>query len=198
MADLIRTAKSGSDWTRNELQAYNIQLQREHPLAFFGVQALPEPNVDAELIQTIDAPAMHRDENAELITLLDLAMAHRSGECAVDDFAVQLFRTMGYVRRERVARTRKDLVLQICGELRQAKTDVCIVDRSNNDIILLVQEDKRVEDGENVIAEAQLVAEAIAAFAENNKNRETNGLEPLAEKVLSFFPLALLDLAFTL
>ncbi|KAF5343217.1 hypothetical protein D9758_013425 [Tetrapyrgos nigripes] len=140
------------------------------------------------------------DQNAELITLLHLAMTHRSGECAVNDFAVQLFRTMGYVHRERVARTRKDLALQICGELRHAKTDVCIVDRNINDIILLVQEDRRVEDGENPIAEAQLVALAIAAFAdsEKNRNREARGLEPLLKRSFHSFISHCLDLAFTL
>ncbi|THV04066.1 hypothetical protein K435DRAFT_714828, partial [Dendrothele bispora CBS 962.96] len=184
MAHLIRSAKSGSDWTLNELRAYNIYLHRQDHLTFFGVAALPRPNVDPELINNADATDMAESQNAELITLLDLAMSHRSGENAVGDFVVQLFRTMGYVHRERVARSRKDLTLQICGELRHARTDVCLVDRANNDIVLLVQEDKRVEDGENNVAEAQLVAEAVAAFAENNKNREASGLEPLAQKVI--------------
>jgi hypothetical protein len=46
-----------------------------------------------------------------------------------------------------VARTRMDLPLLICGESRHAKTDVCIIDRSQNNILLLVQEDKRLERG---------------------------------------------------
>ncbi|KAF7783846.1 hypothetical protein Agabi119p4_11 [Agaricus bisporus var. burnettii] len=52
------------------------------------------------------------------------------------------------------------------------------------DIILLVQEDKRPEDTEPTNARAQLVAEAIAAFTENNDNRDALGLPPLAEKVI--------------
>ena len=186
MANLIRSAKSGSDWTLNDLDSYNIELHRQNHLAFFGVQALPPPQVDAELLNTTEANDMVQDRNAELINLLDLATTTSSGESAVDDFSVELFKALGYVRRNRVARTRKDLSLLVCGERRHAQTDVCIVDRLQNDIILLVQEDKRVEGGENVDARAQLVAEAIAAFTENNMNRELADLPPLAEKVCNF------------
>ena len=71
-------------------------------------------------------------------------------------------------RRERVARTRVDLPLFICGENRHATTDVCIVDRSQNDIPLLMQEDKKLEHVECVNARARLVAGAVAAFDESN------------------------------
>jgi hypothetical protein len=147
---------------------------------------LPQPSVDPELLTNVEAGAMQQDRHAELITYLDLAMMPEKGETAVDDFAVELFRTLGYVRRERVARTRMDLPLLICGESRHAKTDVCIIDRSQNDILLLVQGDKRLEHGEPVNARARLVAEAIGAFNENNAQREAAGLAPLVEKMSHF------------
>lgn len=183
MANLIRSAKSGSEWTLNDLESYNIQLQQQDALTFFGVQQLPEPSVDPELLSNVSADAMQQDHHAELINLLDLAMVPSYGESAVNDFTVELFRILGYVRRDRVARTRKDLHLLICGEYRHAKTDVCLIDHSQNDIILLVQEDKRIEDREPTDAQAQLVAEAIAAFAENNGNRRSAELDPLSQKV---------------
>ncbi len=46
----------------------------------------------------------------------------------------------------------------------------------------LVQED-RLEYGEPVDAQAQLVAEAVGAFNENNAQRESIGLPPWEEKV---------------
>ena len=101
--------------------------------------------IDQELLNILDADTMQQDRNAELIGLLDLAMIPDKGETAVDDFAVELFKVLGYVRRQRLARTRVDLPLLICGEERHVKTDVCIVDRSQNDILLLVQEDKRLQ-----------------------------------------------------
>ncbi|TFK23489.1 hypothetical protein FA15DRAFT_462456 [Coprinopsis marcescibilis] len=184
MANLIRSAKSGCDWTLNELDSYNIHLEHQETLEFFGVPVLPDPAVDPELLQQLEAEDMQQDRNAELINLLDLAMLNSTGESAVDDFAVELFKLTGYVRRNRVARTRKDLPLLICGEWRHAKTDVCIVDRQQNDILLLVQEEKRLEDREPLDARAQLVAEALAAFTENNNSRESSGLPPLESKVM--------------
>lgn len=99
---------------------------------------------------------MQQDRHAELITLLNLAVIPEEGETAVDDFAVELFKVLGYVRRERVARTRADLPSFICGEIRQAKIDVCIVNRSQNDILLLVKEDKRLENLEPAMRELSL------------------------------------------
>lgn len=192
MANLIRSAKSGSDWTVNELDSYNIHLKQQEALEFFGLPALPDPVVDQELLQHLEADDMQQDRNAELINLLDLAMVSSTGETAVDDFAVELLKLTGYVRRNRVARTRKDLPLLICGEWRHAKTDVCIVDRQQNDILLLVQEDKRLEDREPFDARAQLVAEALAAFAENNASRQNIGLHPLESKVSITIPSTLL------
>ena len=69
---------------------------------------------------------------------------------------------------------RMDLVLLICGENRHTKTDVCIIDQSHNDILLLVQEDKKLGCGRH--AQAQLVAEAIVTFHKNNVHREAVGL----------------------
>ncbi|TFK81058.1 hypothetical protein K466DRAFT_532260 [Polyporus arcularius HHB13444] len=126
------------------------------------------------------------DSNAELINLLDLAMVptpEPGEESAVDDFAVALFSRLGYTKRHRVTRTRKDIPFLICGEWRYAKTDVCLIDRQQNDIILLVQEDKSL-GGNLSSAECQLVAEAIAAFAQNNKRRQLCDMPIIESKVM--------------
>jgi len=113
MANIIRSARSGNDWTLNELDSYNISINQVDTLPFFGMQELPKPS---ELLGVLEAGAMQQDRHAELITYLDLAMIPEKGETAVDDFAVGLFKSLGYVRRERVTRTRVDLPLLICGE----------------------------------------------------------------------------------
>lgn len=184
MANIIRSAKSGSDWTVNELDAYNIRVQLENTGTFFGGQGLPPPEIDAEILTTQDAEDMVSDHNAELINLLDLAMKPAPAEeSAVDDFAVELFKALGYVKRHRIARTRKDIPFLICGEWRHAKTDVCLVDRLQNDILLLVQEDKRFTPQAPQDPKAQLIAEAIAAFEYNNRQRTSSGVEALDAKV---------------
>jgi hypothetical protein len=38
MAHLIRSAKSGSDWTLNDLDSYHISLNQMDALLFFGLQ----------------------------------------------------------------------------------------------------------------------------------------------------------------
>jgi len=62
-----------------------------------------------------------------------------------------------------------------------ARTDVCIVDRANNGILLLVQEDKR--GSVTYDARPQLIAEALAVFQYNNLQRTLVGQPELTEKV---------------
>ena len=38
MANIVRSAKSGSDWTSNDLDAYHITIQQVDHLLFFGLQ----------------------------------------------------------------------------------------------------------------------------------------------------------------
>ncbi|KAK7037237.1 hypothetical protein VNI00_011228 [Paramarasmius palmivorus] len=183
---LIRVAKSGNDWTMNDVEAFHIELHRQDPTAFFGVHPLPPPGVDPELINTLEARDMVKDQHAELIALLDLAMAHRIGEPAVVDFAVELFKTLGYVKRLRVARTGKEISLVICGERRVVRCDACIINE-DGDIVLLFQEDRSMEEGVsgNVgNARPQLIAQAIALFTQINWRRKMAGLEPFTEKVI--------------
>ena len=68
----------------------------------------------------------------------------------------------------------------VSGELKWAKPDLCI---SEDDIILVVQESKPVTHPGFESAEAQLVAEAIAAFRHNNNVRVALGMEPLMNEV---------------
>jgi hypothetical protein len=45
MAHLIRSAKSGSDWTQYELRAFNIKIETVDVATFFGKPDLPRPSV---------------------------------------------------------------------------------------------------------------------------------------------------------
>src|SRR6266566_882423 len=167
MANLIRSAKSGNDWTENDLEAYNIQLQFEDAASFFGDAILPLPEIDEEILTTLEADDMLYDSNAELINLLDLAMGF-SEEPAVNDFAIELFKRLGYVKRNIVARTQKDISFFNSGEWRYTKADICLLDLLQDDILLLVQEDKRSLPEELRDPRPQLIAKAIAAFDRNN------------------------------
>ena len=184
MAEIIRCAKSGSDWTTNELAAYNITVEYQDVATFFGAHDLPQPATINPAVLTTTSPDDAVDTGVyEILRTMDLAMAPAPAEeSAIDGFAVLLLRALGHTTRGRVLRSRKDIPLIICGENRLAKTDVCVVDQ--NEILLLVQEDKR--HLENSDPEPQLIAEAIAAFAANNRARQkTLRQPPLDSKVMA-------------
>ncbi|KAF8521946.1 hypothetical protein BU17DRAFT_75382 [Hysterangium stoloniferum] len=188
MANLIRSAKSASDWTKAELDAYNINLVKQDAATFFETPNLPQCTVNEEILFVEDAENMSEDSNQELMALLDDAMnISNLEESTVDDFTVSLFRTLGYSKGLRVTHTRKHLSLLICGERRKAQTDVCLLDRSNNNILLLVEENKRFNQDvefQQADGEAQLIAEAIAAFSINNVMRSRGDMPPLASEVI--------------
>lgn len=170
MANIIRSAKSGSDWTSNDLIAYNITIEAQNTATFFGRPDLPAPAINPQLLTTLSATDMTDESCFHVVKCMDLAMDPVPGEeSAVDDFAMELLKVTGYRSRNRFLRSRKDIPLFICGTWSHAKTDVCLMDDS--EIILLVQEDKRhLELGD---PRPQLIAEAIAAVQTNNTIRET-------------------------
>ena len=75
------------------------------------------------------------------------------------------------------------LLLYICGESRPVTTSICIVNRSQNSILLVVQEARKLDEKQTNKARAQLVAEAIGAFTENQTERKLMGLAPMKEVV---------------
>jgi hypothetical protein len=96
MANLLRLAKSGNDWTNNDLRAYNIDIREQDQHLFFG-GPLPECSGPVSFIeyedrvQGLDAPSLI------LVKCLDLAMKVLEGEeSAVVYFATELLRVMGY------------------------------------------------------------------------------------------------------
>ena len=92
---LFRSAKLGSDWTQGDLDVYNIHMHVEDTATFFGILDLPQLHVDPEILNVESADNMTVDKNAELITLLDIAMVPTGPEeSAVNDFTVELFKAL--------------------------------------------------------------------------------------------------------
>ena len=105
----------------------------------------------------------------QLLHYLDLVMDPKVGqEAAVDNFAAELLRGLDYDDDNRIVFIRHAIPFLICGVNSVAQTDVCVMD--DNEILLLLQEDKRLTSMKD--PEPQLIAEAIAAFALNNRKRE--------------------------
>ena len=175
-------AKSTSCWTRQDLKAYNISIRFQDAATFFKTPALPEPTVHQEILTTVTADNTVTDDTYRLLTQLDLAMLSAgSEESEVNYFAVELFHALGYTRFPRAICTLKDIRIFICGEYRSAISNVCIIDRSRDDIVLLVQEDKGF--GSDCDPFPQLVSNAIATFQSNHSRQVALGLDRLKNKV---------------
>ena len=127
---------------------------------------------------------MQRDCNAELMHLLELTQIPDEDDSIVDDFVVQLFRVLGYVHRERVARTRSGPNLLICDEYVPAKTHVSLYHSCWLNVLLVVEKYKRLGVDLHDSACARLVVKAIAAFNQNNSFRK--GLPPPLEEAVSY------------
>ena len=146
MANLIRSAKSGSKWGMNELIAFNIEVVDVDAGTFFGNAMLPEPIVSSVILDHLDEPAIPLSKSdMDFFAYLEDAMAIPPGEESfVDDFAAYLLKMMHYDEGRRHKHIQKEMGFEMCGERVDAKTDVCVMERSGPGAkyLLLVQEDK--------------------------------------------------------
>jgi hypothetical protein len=167
MANLFRFAKSGSDWSTNELLAYNITVQRQDVVNFFGHELGSIDHFDSNLFSSTD-PTIAVDfskETYRFLAYLDLASRANAGH----DLAKSVLEVTGFDQIGTILRTRYEIPFTICGDShRAARSDVCLV-HLNSMILLVVQEDKTAFSSSD--PEPQIIAEAIATFQHNNRKR---------------------------
>ncbi|KAJ7251731.1 hypothetical protein C8J57DRAFT_1077944 [Mycena rebaudengoi] len=133
MANFIRRAKSGNEWTENELAAYTIHVHEQSLKDFFDVEVVEDlPDVQPSLgtfVTTEDRIDAPDDDTYRLLHFLDLAHMPKVGqEAAVDLFAEKLLNNLGYAEGRRIIMIRQVLPLFICGSSCSAQTDVCVLD----------------------------------------------------------------------
>ncbi|KAG2352559.1 hypothetical protein BDR07DRAFT_835242 [Suillus spraguei] len=176
-ARLIRSAKSGSDWTLNDLMAYNITVTPQSPEQFFRQNhgTLLE-GVDPFLLNSSLDDENISDAVFEYLGHLDLA-TNATQASFIDAFAQKTLQILGFVERGLILTARHKIPLRICGDdQRVAETDVCLLDLRSM-ILLVLQEDKTVFG--RSYPEPQVIAEAIAAYQYNNEKRLLRSLPPL-------------------
>jgi hypothetical protein len=180
MSKLIRSPKDGNNWTDNELLAYRIDVTMKKEEEFFCSHDLTLPTSLSENFLTYEFKAGEYvpEDSDELLGYLD--MASRGREPMVNDFIRELLRAMNFQKKGRLIRTRFFIPLVVCGESRTAQTDVAIT-RRDKELLLLVQEDKRLISAKDPLP--QLIAEAIAAFQENNRIRKERGLQEIPRMI---------------
>jgi hypothetical protein len=176
MAALLRSARSGGDWTSNDLLAYNIVVTSiKDDAAFFGRPLVPENSFDPLLLSNATNPdqlIQLQSDIGEFLTLLNCATTFNpEQESAIDDFIRSLLHVLGYFTSGRtVIRSRFAIPFLICGDSqRLAQTDIAVL-HTTSMVLLLIQEDKTRINRDD--PEPQLIAEAIAAFQYNNKKRK--------------------------
>ena len=175
IANLVRSAKWGSDWSENELLQHKCSTPKSHQI--HRSRAWPYRPPRSQL--TLNRRSHHfSQETYRFLAYLDLASRANAGqESAIDDLAKSVLEVTGFDERGTILRTRYDIPFTICGDNhRVARTDVCLV-HLNSMILLVVQEDKTNSSTAN--PEPQVIAEAIAAFQYNNRKREELGLPTL-------------------
>ena len=96
MANLVRSAKSGSEWTTNDLLAYNIIVSSQSPEIFYG-QPLPPTEslsrLDPYLISGTLGTRGLSDETRRILQYLGLASRVDLGqESAVHGFTREILR----------------------------------------------------------------------------------------------------------
>ena len=141
MATLLRSAKSGSDWSDNELLAFNIRVVDASNAAFFNNPQLHPPVVSETILNNMNKPdgPLTKDDRL-FFQYMGLVENPRSPESRVDDFAAFVLHILNYDDEDRVICQRTEISFPMAGQRVDAKTDVCLMDEL--ELLLLIQEDK--------------------------------------------------------
>ena len=173
MANVSRTAKSGSSWTTRDLTAYNIIVTEQTPEQSFGQHFEPEPALDIDpaiITSHVDADNL-TDDAFRYLTQMDLAST-MSKESFIDVFSYETLRLLGFANEPGVILNMGfKTSLRICHENRYAEANICLLHRRPK-FLFILQENKLQSRAEDI--EPQVIAEAIVAYQHNNKQRRRN------------------------
>jgi hypothetical protein len=145
MANLLRSAKSGSEWSDNELLAFDIQVVNAGITEFFNTPGpeLPPSTVSATILN-------NRNEPDEPLVKDDRLFFQYMGrvekldppasESRVGDFASRILRILDYDNEYRVICQTEELSFPMAGQHVDVNIDVFLTDML--ELLLLVQEDK--------------------------------------------------------
>ncbi|KAJ7907129.1 hypothetical protein B0H13DRAFT_1618707 [Mycena leptocephala] len=198
MANLIRSAKSASDWTLNERLAYHIRVQAVPPEVFFDLDPLANPSLDhldqAFLTSPPGASGPEFSDSTVLyLGYLSLATTHESAS-SIADFARETLALLGFSHRSRlILSTHYTIPLTICGSnTPTVQMAVCLLHRTATLVLLVLLTESKSESNTAIVTDqhSHAVAAAIAAYQYNARTREDLGLEPLERMVIPCISMA--------
>jgi hypothetical protein len=176
MEHVVKSTKLGLDWSTAELKAFNIRVVKQEAADFFGVDQLPALNVPPGILLPFNPKAVD-DATYTFYGFLMRAL-NQATEYSVDNFAVALFRLMGYESCGCSVQFQVPLPLTVANVKRVVKTDICVVDRDG--IYRVIQKAKR----DDFFPLEELVANAIAAFDFNNDRLMSLHRKPLTNGII--------------
>ncbi|KIM82669.1 hypothetical protein PILCRDRAFT_7590 [Piloderma croceum F 1598] len=164
--------KPGNEWGYFEEQRFNITIERQTLVEFFGVQVLPEvPRSVEDICTTENRAAAADDATYNTLRLMDLAGRRVIGTyMAGDCFIAHLLQKMGFAEGRRLVLMGHEWPFNMAGMKTFALVDVCIVDEKGLPI-LLVKTEKREYRLPEAYLVMPLVAAAVAAFDKINYSR---------------------------
>jgi len=197
MANIIRSAKPGSDWSTNDLLAYNITIQTQTVVDFFGHElSSPIDHLDPILLSPFDPNILSLDHSTcgisvqtyrflEYLNTIScpnapdyselLAFANSVLEVTDFDRQIGMLLLMLYT-----------LPLTICGDNDcKAIPDICLLSNQRKPVILLLVQldrDNRASGLRDPVP--PVIAGAIATFQYNNRNRAEMGLPTLDKMII--------------
>ncbi|KAG2075811.1 hypothetical protein BDR04DRAFT_1090537 [Suillus decipiens] len=182
MAHLRRVVNSDIEWMGVDLKAYHITVSFQTKRNFFGVPHLPlptHPTLVSYMNNERSQDASGRTK--KLLHYLDISVIKQTLACGGDadaNFMAKLLETLGYDDHRRIIFICHPLPLTVCGTSLSVEMDISIIE--DNEVLMLVCSEARMERTRMLYAEAAVITGAIAAFGANNKVRVASHLPPLS------------------
>ena len=174
MADLERSAKLVSQWTNNELLAFNIRVEDAGVEAFFNIPQLPPPTVSTTILDNLDEPVLPQalpKNDRQYFEYERLAEKPLS----IIDFPMFLLKLLGYENRHHLLGIWAKDPLLMAGRRIIARTDLYLmnVDDSLNEVRLIVHEDK-VSCLTGIFLRLTVLSSALKSKSRSTSHREGN------------------------
>ena len=179
MASHIRSAKPASKWGDYELAAYNITVSPRSPDEFFST---PDPSLNDIDPAILNSPPDDRnptlsDDTVGYLRHLALATGTTHPMLFIDDIPARTLELLHFDGLGTLVIPGHAIPLNICGRTsRGADTCACLVYLPTFVLLVIVKDDGHTR---RTNAQARVIAEAIATFQSNNKERRVLGLDPL-------------------
>ena len=182
MANVIRSAKSGTHWGGCELLAYNITISPVTPHEFFfpldPLPTLPLNFINPSILNAAPDGDHEHLSNAISNYLGYLSLASKpTQDSVIDNFAAETLKLLGFNGHNTFVMMGFTVPFVICGDNDAvAEIDVCLLHRTSLILLVLINNKTVLNEPD---PEAQVVAQAIATFQFNNRKRGEYGLPPL-------------------